>query len=1066
MRKPRSWLTSAGVPGGITVGFSALLLGALPLTAALLTGCAADPGDLPTPPAAGEVGSSSGKVPGRTVVMGHATRAPGLDESSRKPALSELPSPLPVRVSHGGVGHPLSLGGCPDADADGLCDGQDNCANIFNPSQADSDGDGTGDACDPACKKLIDNADAFIDGSKPDANHGGADPNEVGAAQKTLIRFDTKVVPGNATIVSATLTLTDKDNGTKSQANLKVFGLSTGFLEKSVNANNFGGLGAELGLGKSAPCSPLNAPPHPIACYGHYNISLPGLSGAPVSAVKNGLAVTTTDLPKLIRSREHVDDHPSLELCYVVPDPTCNDGVWNGQETGLDCGGPTCAPCVDKCNDGIQDSDESGVDCGGTFCGTCSQPYAEAMLSSGNTPVAFVFVPAGTTFNSNQDYDDYCVSKGFSGNRTGSQALGQDGNVPGFYDPSSYYCADYCCFLGFGNNERDNLHDFHNYGLPAGVPLQVFDRGCADWCTSSFSGDINTTDALVVNPDGSYSYNPGAIGDWANYCQPGKSTTFVQDGVVVCQAPNLCTGVQCPAPGPCQTAGVCNPIDGQCDYGAQPDLTACNDGDPSHTICLAGACAHDPCSGVVCTPEDACHKAGVCDQLTGQCSNPKEAFGKPCDDGDPDTDGTVCVNGTCQVAPPTMYASADLSTGNAPVVFLYAPAGLTLASDQDYDAYCEAHGFSGNRTGSQALGNNSYPGFYDPSSHYCSQYCCFLGFGNGMSGQLSNFHNYGLPEGQNLQVFDRGCGDWCTGTFAGDVNTTDGLTVNGPSAFSYNAGGFSGGTNYCQPGKSTTFANDGVVVCQAPNLCTGVVCNNPGPCQGAGSCNKVTGQCEYQSLADLTACNDGNPAHTQCLGGVCSADPCIGVSCGGAIDQCHLAQVCDKHNGQCVNPNAPSGTPCDDNNPNTPTSACYGGVCSASPCIAAGMDTLVIDGVIFCYTQQPGTCMDAHQRCESLGNGYRLMCGDWWNQGKTGEGCGGPGAFTSYDIITTYFPGSHVIGSWNNGQNDCVNNCSLQCNSGDCGYSAGTDMSGQYAFCAQKNFYTVADGPSFGNTCD
>lgn len=52
---------------------------------------------------------------------------------------------------------------------------------------------------------------------------------------------------------------------------------------------------------------------------------------------------------------------------------TCTDGIQNGNETGVDCGGPDCQPCqVDPtCEDGIQNGDETGVDCGGSDCQPC-----------------------------------------------------------------------------------------------------------------------------------------------------------------------------------------------------------------------------------------------------------------------------------------------------------------------------------------------------------------------------------------------------------------------------------------------------------------------------------------------------------------------------------------------------------------------------------------------------------------------------------------------------------------------------------------------------------------------
>ncbi|OQD42599.1 hypothetical protein BUL40_10800, partial [Croceivirga radicis] len=54
--------------------------------------------------------------------------------------------------------------------------------------------------------------------------------------------------------------------------------------------------------------------------------------------------------------------------------PTCSDGIQNGTETGIDCGG-TCGNVCEAeptCTDGIMNGDETGVDCGGS-CDPCSE---------------------------------------------------------------------------------------------------------------------------------------------------------------------------------------------------------------------------------------------------------------------------------------------------------------------------------------------------------------------------------------------------------------------------------------------------------------------------------------------------------------------------------------------------------------------------------------------------------------------------------------------------------------------------------------------------------------------
>lgn len=59
---------------------------------------------------------------------------------------------------------------------------------------------------------------------------------------------------------------------------------------------------------------------------------------------------------------------PDCEVC-----PTCDDGLINGDETGIDCGGPDCEPCTCECDctNGVADGYETYIDCGGPNCEPC-----------------------------------------------------------------------------------------------------------------------------------------------------------------------------------------------------------------------------------------------------------------------------------------------------------------------------------------------------------------------------------------------------------------------------------------------------------------------------------------------------------------------------------------------------------------------------------------------------------------------------------------------------------------------------------------------------------------------
>jgi|GEM_PF-3347737 len=110
---------------------------------------------------------------------------------------------------------------------------------------------------------------------------------------------------------------------------------------------------------------------------------------------------------------------PFVELAA----PTCSDSIQNGTESDVDCGGDTCAPCIDNsscgsnsdcesgfcdelvcttpavptCDDGLQNGNETGVDCGGdcTACNTgstCTCPAGCDQVQTASLP----FTASGT----------------------------------------------------------------------------------------------------------------------------------------------------------------------------------------------------------------------------------------------------------------------------------------------------------------------------------------------------------------------------------------------------------------------------------------------------------------------------------------------------------------------------------------------------------------------------------------------------------------------------------------------------------------------------------------------
>jgi hypothetical protein len=135
-----------------------------------------------------------------------------------------------------------------------------------------------------------------------------------------------------------------------------------------------------------------------------------------------------------------------------------------------------------------------------------------------------------------------------------------------------------------------------------------------------------------------------------------KRCTACADGKFACG--NQCIPV-CKALDQCHVAGECIPADHVCTNPAKPDGAGCDDGDActQTDTCQQGVCVGG--NPVVCTAQDQCHVAGVCNSRTGECSNPAKADGAACEDGNLCTQGDTCQSGACRPGPTVNCPATD-----------------------------------------------------------------------------------------------------------------------------------------------------------------------------------------------------------------------------------------------------------------------------------------------------------------------------------------------------------------------------------------------------------------------
>ncbi len=145
-------------------------------------------------------------------------------------------------------------------------------------------------------------------------------------------------------------------------------------------------------------------------------------------------------------------------------------------------------------------------------------------------------------------------------------------------------------------------------------------------------------------------------------------------------------------------------------------------------------------------------------------------------------------------------------------------------------------------------------------------------------------------------------------------------------------------------------------------------------CHLAGVCDSNAQACTNPVAPAGTGCDDGN-ACTQT--DVCDGQgACVGldpVVCT-VIDQCHLAGICDPGTGACSNPNAPDGTSCNDDNACTVGDVCVGGTCVEGTPVDCSTDNPCLIGgcnpTSGCYTEAKaaGAACDADDNACTVGD--------------------------------------------------------------------------------------------------
>ncbi len=771
---------------------------------------------------------------------------------------------------------PCLEGAGPDPDEDRYCGDADNCPDVANADQLDTNNDGTGDACECA-----------------DAETRCDDDN--------ICTDDTCRPTTGDCINTPVMVIMLCDDGTAcTEGDVCIAGTCTGQAVDCDDDNVCTADSCEADTGcvnapTMATCGDGNPCTENDRCVGGACV------GDPVDCDDSNVCTK--------------DSCDPASGCTSTPDQdgtTCDDG---NACTSLDvCQAGTCAGSLKTCDDANPCTEDScDVLSGCQFTAVPQgQPCDDGNACTTNEACfgTQCIGPFTLCNDNNECTDDSCdPSTGCVYDPTASKPC-NDGDACTTND----MCAGGSCDGVAVDCDDDNPCTTDSCDPIAGcvfAPADGPDCDDGNACTSqdTCSGGLCAGEAIDCN-DGNICT--------ADSCDPATGCTTLGLSGGVCDDDDKCTdgdtcdngtctgeAITCGDANPC-TSDNCTPDLG-CFFVGLPNGTACDDGNDCTTddVCTSSQCGG---VGLDCDDDNPC-TIDNCD-ADGVCTNIPDP-GLPCDDGSACTNNDVCqANGSCSGLVVVCDDGNPCTVNNCDPDSGCIEANVPDGTSCDDDNICTESDacLNGTCAGDVTVCNDDNP---------CTNDTCLAGVGCEFAPANQGA---GCNDGSACTNNDSCDAGICVGT---DIVCDDGnaCTLDACDAVSGCTFPDASDGSACDDGNDCT---DGDLCDQGECVGESVTCNDDNPCT-TDSCAPVGG-CGFAPVADGTACDDGD---------ICTvSESCVASECVGSPQDCDdglpcTIDSCDSVDG-CTHVAAPSGTACDDNN------ACsVGDMCAGPFCIGA-----------------------------------------------------------------------------------------------------------------------------------